>query len=67
MIGEHCKLVLSALDLRAQMMLSVALRDMLYQRAIVWQKVRRNVDSLSVPNLAVFQTINLWIKGGQEA
>ena len=58
---------MSALDLRAQMMLSVALRDMLYQRAIVRQKVRRNMDSLSVPNLAVFQTVYLWIESGQEA
>lgn len=67
LVGKHCKLILSALDLRAQVVLSVALRDVLDQGAVVRQKVRRDVDSLRVPNLAVLQAVLLGVESGQEA
>jgi hypothetical protein len=51
------KLLLSAFDLRSQVVLGVALHDVLYQRAVIWQKVGGDVDSLSVPDFAVLETV----------
>lgn len=49
------------------MVLGVALRDVLNQGAIVREEVRRNVDSLCVPDLAVFQAKLLWAQSRQES
>ena len=48
------------------MVLGIALRDVLYQWAVVRQKVARYVDRLRVPNLAVFQTVLLRAQSRQE-
>ena len=60
------KLVLSPLDFRPQMVLGIALSDVLDQRAVVGQEVGRDVDSLGVPDLAVLQAILLWVQSGKE-
>ena len=69
-LSSHvCKtreLVLSSLDLRPQMVLGIALSDVLDQRAVVGQEVGRDVDSLGVPDLAVLQAILLWVQSGKE-
>ena len=63
---ETGKLVLSSLDFRPQMVLGIALSDVLDQRAVVGQEVGRDVDSLGVPDLAVLQAILLWVQSGKE-
>ncbi len=48
------------------MVLGITLRDVLYQGAVVRQKVRRNVNSLCVPNLTVLQAIHVGVERRQE-
>ena len=47
-------------------MLCIALRDVLYQGAVIWEEVRRDMDCLGMPNLAVLQAVFLGAKCGQE-
>jgi len=47
--------------------LGVALSDMLDQRAVVGEEIRRDVNGLRVPDLAVFQAEFLGTQSGQEA
>ena len=63
-VGEGGELVLPALDLRTQVVLRVALSYVLYQGAVVRQKVRSDMDSLCVPNLAILETVSLWADSG---
>jgi hypothetical protein len=37
--------------------LGIALHDVLYQRTVIWQKVGSDMDSLSVPDFAVLETV----------
>ena len=60
------KLVLSPLDFRPQMVLGVALSDVLDQWTVVGQEVGRDVDSLGVPDLAVLQAVLLWVQSSKE-
>ena len=48
------------------MVLGVALRDVLYQGAVVRHEVARNVDGFSVPNLTVLQIVLLRVQCRQE-
>ena len=65
--GQAGKLVLSALDLRPQVVLGVALRDVLDKWTVVWHEVAGDVDGFRVPDLAVFEVVALWVEGGQES
>ena len=60
------ELVLSSLYLGPQVVLGIALRDVLDQRAIVGQEVRCDVDGFRVPDLAVLEAVLLWVESGQE-
>ena len=60
------ELVLSPLDFGPQMVLGVALSDVLNQWAVVGQEVGRDVDSLGVPDLAVLQAVLLRVQSGKE-
>ena len=63
---ETGELVLSSLDFRPQMVLGVALSDVLDQWTVVGQEVGRDVDSLGVPDLAVLQAVLLWVQSSKE-
>ena len=65
-VRETGKLVLSSLDFRPQVVLGVALSDVLDQWAVVGQEVGRDVDSLGVPDLAVLQAVLLWVQSGKK-
>ena len=65
-VRETGELVLSPLDFRPQMVLGVALSDVLDQWAVVGQEVGRDVDSLGVPDLAVLQAVLLWVQSSKE-
>jgi len=47
-------------------MLGVALHDVLYQRAVIWQKVRGNMNSLCVPDFAILEIILSWVQYRQK-
>ena len=67
MTGQTCDLVLSAFDFGPQMVLGVALSDVLDQWTVIWQEVRCDVDSLGMPYLAVLEAELLRVQSGQEA
>ena len=49
------------------MMLGITLGDMLDKRAVIREEVGSNVNGLSMPNLAVFETILLGIQCRKES
>ena len=60
------ELVLPSLDLGPQVVLGIALCDVLDQGTVVGQEVRRDVDGLRVPDLAVLEAVLLRVQSGQE-
>ena len=60
-------MLLAAFDFWPEVVFRVALRDMLDKRTVIWQKVRRDVDCICVPNFAVLKAVLLGIEHCEEA
>ena len=66
-VGERSQLVLPALNFRPQVVLRVALSDVLYEWAVIREEVGCDMDGLGVPNLAVLQAELLGVERREES
>ena len=65
-MGQIRQLVLSSFDLWSQVVFCVTLSNMLDKWAVVRQEVRRDMNRLGVPDLAVLQAVLLRAERRQE-
>lgn len=65
-LNQGGELLLPPLNLGPQVVLGVALRDVLRQGTVVGQEVGRDVDGLGVPHLAVLQAVLARIENSQK-